>query len=225
MSIRIVVAITLLVCPLLAAAQNQLPPAYVKLVRAINFVQELRANPSRIDQEDAALATSLACEALREVNRDEELRKRVSAAAAAAADHEARNAAIRGSLNLFLNEFLSPELIILERAGLSPTSIRQILQDSRALEAQFYIGKYGKGSEEPFFKNVALVTDEICRAASQAKLILENKKSDMLFRLGVATAGVLIVAADMYLTPTPTGLLAVQSYSFGASLVTGAVLK
>ncbi len=210
--------------PQCVLAQVQVPLANVKLVRATNYVQELRVRRANIAPEEAIFATKLACEGLRELTRDQTFRERVAAVAEAADEHAQTNAAIRGSLGRFLDEFLSPELVVLERAGLSSTTISQIVKDAFDLKAHAYIGKYGRGSAGSFLRNIDVFTDEVCRAASQAKLIAEDKKSGMLFRLGVGVSGAIVVLADLTLTPTPTGLLAVQSYSFGSSLVAGAIL-
>jgi len=149
----------------------------------------------------------------------------VSDVASAADKYTETNAAIRHSLARFLDEFLSPEVLVLERAGLSSTAIGQIVKDGFDLHAHAYIGKYGRGSEEYFLRNLDEFTDEVCRAAGQAKLIAESKKEDLLFRLGVGLSGAVVVLADLTLTPSWTGPLAVQSYSFGYALFVGAILK
>jgi hypothetical protein len=208
-----------------ALAQASASLAQVKLIRATNYVQELRARHGKIATEEAIFATKLACDALHGVLKDDDFRGRVSNVAAAADEYKDRNAAIRADLGRFLDEFLTPELVVLESAGLSSASVAQIVKDAFELQAHAYIGKYGRGSDQYFLRNVTLLTDEICRAAAQAQIIAEGKKSDILFRVGVALGGVVVVLADVYLTPTPTGLLAVQSYSFGSALVAGAILK
>ena len=208
-----------------AFAQGQVPLANDKLIRATNYVQELRTRRGSIATEDAILATKLSCDGLRELTRDQTFRQRVSDVAAAADKYTETNAAIRHSLARFLDEFLSPEVLVLERAGLSSTAIGHIVKDGFDLQAHAYIGKYGRGSEEYFLRNLDEFTDEVCRAAGQAKLIAESKKEDLLFRLGVGLSGAVVVLADLTLTPSWTGPLAVQSYSFGYALFVGAILK
>ncbi|WP_175125179.1 hypothetical protein [Achromobacter animicus] len=208
-----------------AFAQAQVQLANDKLIKATNFVQELRTRRGSIATEEAIRATKLGCDGLQELTRDQAFRQRVSDVAAAAEKHSETNAAIRHSLARFLGEFLSPEVLVLERAGLSSTAIVQVVKDGFDLQAHAYIGKYGGGSAEHFLRNLDEFTNEVCRAAGQAKLIAEGKKEDMLFRLGVGLGGAAVVLADLTLTPTWTGPLAVQSYSFGFTLLAGAILK
>lgn len=208
-----------------AFAQAQVLLTNDKLIRATNYVQELRARRGSIATEEAILATKLGCDGLLELTKDPTFRQRVSDVAAAVDKYSETNTAIRHSLARFLDEFLSPELLVLERAGLSSTAIAQVVKDGFDLQAHAYIGKYGGGSAEHFLKNLDGFTDEVCRAAGQAKLIAEGKKEDMLFRLGVGLGGAAVVLADLALTPTWTGPLAVQSYSFGFTLLAGAILK
>ena len=207
-----------------ALAQAQVSLTNDKLIRATNYVQELRARRGSIATEEAIFATKLGCDGLQELTKDQTFRQRVSDVAAAAEKYTESNAEIRHSLARFLDEFLSPELLVLEQAGLSSTAIAQVVKDGFDLQAHAYIGKYGRGSAEHFLRELDEFTNEVCRAAGQAKLIAENKKEDTLFRLGVGLGGAAVVFVDLALTPTWTRPLAVRSYSFGFALLKEAIL-
>lgn len=209
-----------------ARAQQPTAPELpqIRLIRATNFVEQLRAGAHDPRSSEVLLATKLACDGLTALLADARLAERLKAAATATAQHDELHRALRGSLERFLDEFLSPELALLQRAGLSDVAIVQIVRDADELRARDYIGKYRAGSDEPLAARLAVFAQEVCVAAGQARAIADAGRRDALTRLGLGLGGAAVVAVDLYFT-APTSGLATASYGFGTTLLGGAFVK
>lgn len=202
-----------------AATSSAIPPQYISLISATNYVSELRARKDSVLPEEAILATKKACEGLSQIVNDKHLLQALRVAAPRAGQVDGINEVLRNHVDRFLDEFLRPEMDLLTTAGLTSQSVDQIIHDGFELKSNFYLGKY-EHVDERIQKDLELFTNEVCRAAREAHQLTASKTRDGLVRLATGLGGAAVVAIDAVNLENP---IATVSISWGLNALSESV--
>jgi hypothetical protein len=209
---------TLLLSATFVASAQPLQPARISLIAATNYVQALRARGGPVRTEEVVIATAKACNGLTELVRDEAFRQRIIVTTDAAREHAEAASAIRGSLAAFVNEFMAPEIQLLEHAGLDSTAVIQIAKDAIELKSYAYLGKYGKDTVEKYLKDLEVFRLEVCAAAQKAVVIKAKSDKEALDRVAYGVSGAAVIFVNTA-AAKPTAMLSTLSYDLGFDLL------
>lgn len=185
---------------------------YQYLINATNDIFQLLSSSAQPSPEAVTKALAEACNALKLLLMDEHFAADLKAATARSAASAAEREALRDDLSLFTKQFLLPERVALEKAGLTKSAVDQIIATARDLQTAVD----RKVDAEKILRLTAKLRDVVCSDAESTEG--QRNETARLKKFAFLLTGVVLNVVDIAGT-LPSALASDASIAIGSGLL------